>query len=341
MKTKKTFIFTLLLISFGFLLAGCKNKNAVSVAQNVSFSQAENEKKADKKFCIVSTIYPVYDWVENLTKNVPSVSNTLLVKNGRDMHSYQASAKDIIDISSSSLFIFVGGESDSWVYDVLDSHPEVQAVNLMNILGSRVKMEEIAEGMQKEEEDYGAAEGNAEVADEHIWLSLRNAEKICNELARILEKEDPSHLNLYRLNLVSYITKLSALDISYQNTVSFAKYNTLFFCDRFPFRYMTEDYNLKYYAAFAGCSAENNASFETMAFLSEKLKSLELNTVLVLEKSDRKLAKAVIKNAGKEGKAQILEMNSIQNVTGKDIKNGKDYLSAMKENLEVLKKALN
>ncbi|MBR4179174.1 MAG: zinc ABC transporter substrate-binding protein [Treponema sp.] len=305
------------------------------------FALATSSFAASKK-SIVCTTFPQYDWIANILGNkAGSFELTLLLNNGTDLHSYQPSIKDIAKISTCDLFIYVGGESDEWVENVLASakNKNMLVVNMMEALGENVYEEELIEGMQGEEEDDEEGEEEPEY-DEHIWLSLRNAALLTQTLSQNIQKLDSKNVGEYKKNTEAFISKLNALDAQYSKAVAGAKYNTLLYADRFPFRYLTEDYGIKYYAAFIGCSAESEASFETIKFLSDKLKQLELPAVLTLEKSDKKIAKTVIEASGKKN-VKILEMDSIQSVTQKEIKAGKNYLNTMEKNLETLKAALN
>lgn len=305
------------------------------------FALATSSFAASKK-SIVCTTFPQYDWIANILGNkAGSFELTLLLNNGTDLHSYQPSIKDIAKISTCDLFIYVGGESDEWVENVLASakNKNMLVVNMMEALGENVYEEELIEGMQGEEEEDEDGEEGPEY-DEHIWLSLRNAALLTQTLSQNIQKLDSKNVGEYKKNTEAFISKLNALDAQYSKAVAGAKYNTLLYADRFPFRYLTEDYGIKYYAAFIGCSAESEASFETIKFLSDKLKQLELPAVLTLEKSDKKIAKTVIEASGKKN-VKILEMDSIQSVTQKEIKAGKNYLNTMEKNLETLKAALN
>ena len=189
---------------------------------------------------------------------------------------------------------------------------------------------EIADEMlEHEEKEY----------DEHVWLSLKNAETLCKAIAEALEKADPANKDMYDANLTAYEEKLASLDTSYQDVVKDAPQKTLLFGDRFPFRYLVDDYGLSYYAAFAGCSAESEASFETISFLAEKVDELGLKYVMTIEKSDQKIAKTIIENT-RDKNQSILALNSMQSTTSEDVANGTTYLSVMESNLNVLKKAL-
>ena len=172
-----------------------------------------------------------------------------------------------------------------------------------------------------------------------MWLSLKNAETICAVLADKLEEINPENKDKISENAKSYIEKLSALDAEYEKTVSSATNKTVLFGDRFPFRYLVDDYGIDYFAAFVGCSAETEASFETVAFLSGKVDDLGLNTILTIDKSDKKIAKTIVANS-KEKSAKILTLNSMQTVDKKQIDDGATYLKIMQENLNVLKEAL-
>ena len=307
---------------------------------------------AASKKSIVCATYPEYDWVMNiLGDKAASFSVTLLQNNGTDLHSYQASIKDIAKISVCDMLVFVGGESDEWVEKAVAEakNKNMVVVNMMEALGDKVKEEEIVEGMQAEEEDEhehadhdhdGHHHHHDEVEyDEHVWLSLRNAAALVQTLAQKISELDSANAAVYKANADAYAKELLDLDAQCKKAVAAAAKKTILFGDRFPFRYLADDYNLKYYAAFVGCSAETEASFETVIFLAKKVDELGLNAVLTIEKSDQKIAKTIVSNTKKKS-AEILEMDSLQSITQKDIKADRSYLSAMKKNLEVLKKAL-
>ena len=294
------------------------------------------------KLSIVTTIFPEYDWVrQKLGENQANVDLTMLLDKGVDLHSYQPSADDMVKVSKCDLFIYVGGESDTWVDDALKSaqNKNMKVINLLDVLGNSVKEEEQVEGMQAEEEEEEGEEEGPEY-DEHVWLSLKNAKTLCSSIADALCEIDSKNANVYKKNLNEYTKNLDALDKEYQQAVNGAKYDTLVFGDRFPFRYMVDDYFLKYYAAFVGCSAETEASFETIKFLANKVDKLGVTTVLTIEDPKHKIAQTVVENT-KEKNQKILALNSMQSVTSDDVKNGETYLNVMQSNLDVLKQALN
>lgn len=308
------------------------------------------------KLKIVTTIFPEYDWTrEILGDQSERAEVTMLLDNGVDLHSYQPTADDLIKIAECDLFIYVGGESDGWVESALasTSNPDRAVINLIDTLGDSVKLEEVVEGMQETEHDHEEDEEHAHDADEehtdadeqeaetdeHVWLSLRNAQAVCQKIAEKLGELDPEHEQAYTDNALAYIDKLVALDAKYQAAVDAANKKTLVFGDRFPFRYLTEDYGLNYYAAFAGCSAETEASFETIRFLAEKTDALGLSHVLTIENPNHKIAETVVANTSGKNQ-QVLSMDSMQSVTSKDVAAGATYLSIMEHNLEVLTQAL-
>lgn len=284
---------------------------------------------------VVATIYPEYDWVRNiLGDRAADTDLTLLMDSGVDMHSFQPAADDIIKIASCDLFLYVGGESDAWVEDALREtvNPDMVVLDLLDVLGASAREEVIIEGMEAEEEDAAY--------DEHVWLSLKNAQTFCAAIADALSELDPENAAVYAENSAAYIGSLAALDAEYQTMVDAAARDTVLFADRFPFRYLADDYGLSYYAAFPGCSAETEASFETIAFLSGKVDELSLPAVLIIEGSDRRIAETVIENtAGRD--QQILCLDSMQGTTAADIDAGQTYLSIMEHDLEILSAALN
>lgn len=340
MKKNIYFIFLAALIVCS--LCACGTKNA-------------GDGKETGKIKIVTTIFPEYDWVMSiLGDHADKAEVTMLLDNGVDMHSYQPTADDILKISDCDLFIYVGGESDEWVENALQeaTNQDMVAINLLEVLGSSVKEEEVVEGMQDEDEDkhehedagdedeheHEHEEGEPEY-DEHVWLSLRNASTLVQSISDAIIRIDPGSAEDYKNNTTAYIDKLNALDKEYSSAVSNASFNTLLFGDRFPFRYLTDDYGLEYYAAFVGCSAETEASFETITFLSQKVDELGLPAVMTIEGADHKIAETIVRNTQSKDQ-KILTMDSMQSTTSKDVANGTSYLSVMENNLSVLKEAL-
>lgn len=293
------------------------------------------------KKTIVTTIFTEYDWVMNVLGDKKDDMNVkMLLDGGVDLHSYQPSAKDIVDISNCDLFIYVGGESDKWVNDVLKQakNKDMLTINLLETLGDAAKEEELVEGMEGEEEEENEEEEEKEY-DEHVWLSLKNAQLFVETISDSIGKIDVENANYYKANADTYVASLKDLDQKYEQAVKEGTQDTLLFADRFPFRYLVEDYSLKYYAAFIGCSAETEASFKTIAFLAEKVDELGLKVILKIESSDGGIANTV-KNSTQNKNQTILTMDSIQSATSKEYKNGRNYLSIMTSNLDVLKEAV-
>lgn len=318
------------------LFAGC---SGTEQQQNPSSSTSKTEAKHQ----IVCATFPAYDWtMQVLGDRAGEFKVTYLMGSGVDLHSFQPTVEDMGKIADADLFVYVGGESDEWAADAIEAagNPNLHSVSLLEAVGDAAVEEEVVEGMQaEEEEEAGAGEEEPEY-DEHVWLSLRNAQTLTDAIAAELAGIDPSGADAYAANAAAYKGKLAELDARYAETVAAASGKTLVFADRFPFRYLADDYSLAYYAAFVGCSAETEASFETVAFLAQKLDELGLGSVLVIEGSDQKIAETVIKNT-KAGGQQILVVDSLQSVTDSDISGGKTYLSAMEKNLSVLTTALS
>ena len=306
----------------------------------------QDDSAASNKLNIVTTIFPAYDWVrEILGDETDRAEITTLLDSGVDLHSYQPTVDDIVKISDCDLFLYVGGESDGWVDDALKNAPnkERKVIRLLDVLGDSAKAEETVEGMQEEEHDHEEEEhGHEEEAeyDEHIWLSLKNAQKLVAAISEALQETDPARKDTYAANAAAYVEKLSALDGEYRAAVDSGKYKTLLFGDRFPFRYLADDYGLDYYAAFPGCSAETEASFETVSFLAGKMDALGLPCVLTIEGTQHKIAETIVQNTAQKNQ-QILTMDSMQATTSDDVKAGTTYLSVMENNLNVLNEALN
>ena len=336
MKRVSTIILVLLLVLTASGLMACRGSN-----ERDNGGGKQNGADTDGKIQVVATIFPEYDWAREIVgPDNENVEVTLLVSNGADLHSYQPTVDDIMKISSCDVFIYVGGESDSWVKDVLDraSNKDTRIVCLMDILGDEAKEEESAYGMEDYEHD-GEDEDRGEEYDEHVWLSLRNACMFCEEIKNALCSVDPENSETYTKNEKEYIDELTELDLDYDRAVAEAEKNVLVFGDRFPFRYLTDDHDIKYYAAFTGCSAETEASFETIRFLAGKVDEYGLNCIMTIDGSDGKIAKTVAENT-KRGNQKILMLDSMQSVTQKEIDEGKTYAGVMEKNLNVLEEAL-
>lgn len=341
----------LLGLAVAILLYGCSKKANTS-------SETGNSNAP----LIVTTIFPEYDWVMNILGDNPANARVvLLADNGVDLHSFQPSAEDILTISDCDVFVYVGGESDQWVDKALKNarNENMIVVNLMDVLGDRAALEECVEGMQDDEDEHHHSDEEGEnhnpdadsteeespeddegpEYDEHVWLSLRNAGILCDSIENAIQTVDPDHAQIYIDNLNHYKEKLTELDNRYSETVNTAPYDTLLFGDRFPFRYMTDDYNLNYYAAFKGCSAESEATFDTILFLSGKVDELSLPAVCIIDGSDGRIADTVIKSSSSDN-VSVVRFDSMQSVTADEIKNGVSYLSVMEDNLTALQTAL-
>lgn len=294
------------------------------------------ENKADG-LSIVCTTFPQYDFLKNILGSDDAL--TLLLDDGADLHSYEPTAQDIIAIGNADLFVYVGGASDKWVEGALRSanNPGLRTIALMDLVNTY--KEEYVAGMEHNHshENGEIHGGDHSGEDEHIWLSVRNAAIITEKLCDAVCETDPENAELYKSNAKDYISELNELDSQYQSVVNSASRNVLLFADRFPFRYLIEDYKLTYHAAFAGCSSESEASFETIAYLIDKTKELSLPAVMIIDNSDGSLAETVSAESG----AKILSLDSCQSVSMADINQGVNYLDIMKSNLEVLTEALN
>ena len=280
----------------------------------------------NQKIKIVCTTYVQYDWLQQIIgKENSTFDLSLIIKNGVDLHNYQPTVQDIVQISSADLFVCIGGESESWVNDAIKEakNKDVKMISLMDVLKDHLKEEEHLEGIEEHDHE---AEDETEY-DEHLWLSLKNAHQAIEFLSNEIQ------------NTENYLKEIDDLQQQYQRTVDASKTKTLVFADRFPFRYLMNDYSLNYYAAFPGCSAEIEASFSTVTFLASKIDELNLSYVIVVDLSDKKMAKTII-NCTKNKDQKIVTLDSLQAVKQEQIDKGYSYLKAMKHNLKVLKKCL-
>ncbi|MFV0519690.1 MAG: metal ABC transporter substrate-binding protein [Lachnospirales bacterium] len=320
------------------LLVSCGSTNNIDTNEN------------EDAYKIVTTTFASYDWVKELTKNYDgNIEINYLLDNGIDLHSFQPTVDDVVEINECDLFIYTGGESEAWAMDIINNEGSNDSrieLNLLDIIGENALDEEIVEGMEADHEDEHNEEAhneeahNEDVKDEHIWLSLKNAEIVITELCEIFKEYDASNEKLFNENLTAYINELNILDEKYETMVNNSKNDTLIFGDRFPFRYLVEDYDLNYYAAFVGCSAETEASFETVIFLAEKLNELNINYILTVDEGEKKLAKTIV-NSSNNSECELLNLNSMQNIVSLDLNSDISYLNIMENNYSVIEKALN
>lgn len=285
------------------------------------------------KLSIVCTGFSAYDWVRELCgDNMEEIDLRMLGDNGADMHSYQPSVEDIARIGNCDLFIYSGGESETWVDDALQNavNPDMIVINMVDVIGEHaIGHDDHADHNHHDEEEY----------DEHVWLSLKNACLIVAEIEAALEQLDHKNAEHYKQRCAEYTKRLVSLDNRYQQMTEHVAGNTLIFGDRFPFKYLVNDYGLDYCAAFDGCSADTEASFEIITSLADKMDELNVSYIIVIEGSDKRLANT-IKDNTKTGKKAVLVSDSIQSVSREKIDAGYTYLGAMENNLELFETAL-
>jgi periplasmic solute binding family protein len=335
------------------MVLGCAKKESTGSSEaesgssvTESSSVAESNREETKKLSIVTTIFPAYDWVKQVVGDNKNVEISFLIDKGVDLHSYQASAADIAKITDSDLFVYVGGDSDDWAEDIIKENPNLNYINMVDSIGEAALAEELVEGMQDEEEhdneseehanEEGEHEEGEEEIDEHVWLSIKNAETIVSAIEAKLAEIDPDNKAEYEKNANDYLAKLDELDKEYKDTLSSIQNKTIIVGDRFPFRYLVNEYGIKYYAAFKGCDAGSEASFETVKFLANKMDELNMTDIFIIDGSKGDLAKTIVDNT-KDKNAKVLVLDSMQSTKSSD---NASYLDIMKKNLEVLKEVL-
>lgn len=277
---------------------------------------------------IISSSFVGYDFVRAISGNDSDVS--MLLKPGAEAHSFEPTPEDIIDIKNADLFIYTGGESETWIKKLLENNeiPKEKTLQLMDFI--ELKKEETPKGSEESEND------DNDEYDEHIWTSLTNAKIILTEIKNKLISLYPEKEQLFEENYKNYFERLEKIDKEIKNVVSKSDKNELIFGDRFPFRYFVDEYDLKYYAAFPGCSEQTEASSNTISLLVKEAKEKDIHVVLKIELTSDKLAKTI----ADELNAKVLELNSAHNISQTDFENGKTFADIFEENVEVLREAL-
>ena len=320
----------------GSLLAGCGTERAEGVSEEV---------QDDGRISVVTTIFPQYDFVRQIAGE--NVELKMLLKPGEETHSYEPTPQDIIAIQNSDIFIYVGGENDAWVEDILESMPEadMRTLKLMDCVDT--VEEEHVEGMQEQpghsheeeesHEDETEEEHSVHEIDEHVWTSPVNASAIVDKIKELLVQADPENRQIYEENAEAYEAELAELDAEFRDVVDNAGRRLVVFGDRFPFRSFADEYGLDYYAAFPGCASDTEPSAATMAFLINKVKEEEIPAVLKMELSNENIANAIAEATGTE----VRTFYSCHNLTAEEFEDGETYLSMMQKNVETLKEVLN
>ncbi len=305
---------------------------AVATMTACSVKNNDNNKTDENLLNVVATIFPPYDFARQVGGD--KINLTMLLKPGTESHDYDPTPQDIIKIQNADLFIYVGGESDEWVNEILSSGNKKPKKTLALMDCVDTVQEEIVEGMQEEKEEEKSSD---EVEyDEHVWTSPKNAITISKKISAELKELDTDNANYFEKNTVEYAKQLSALDSEFQNVVENGKRKTLIFGDRFPFRYFADEYSLSYYAAFPGCSSETEPSAATVSFLIDKVKAENIPVVMMIEFSSGKIADTICDSTG----AKKAIFSSCHNVTQKQFDDGVTYIQLMNENKSVLKEAL-
>ena len=318
--------------------------SAVSLTGCASANIDKPGQSADDTPSILCAAFAEYDWTRQILGDNPANINLQLLNgSGMDMHSYQPSVADMVKIADADLMIYTGGDSEFWIEDALESSetPGRQALSFMEVFSSDHDMADRYTSDEHDEHgdhDHGEG-GHVHSTDEHLWLSPVMAPEFINAITEAVIALDPANEQYYKDNASDYIDKIRALSTRFAEATGSADHTTLLFADRYPFKYLLEDYGLGHVAAFPGCSAETEASFDTILALSETVDQLDLNAVIILHKSKPDLAQTVINNSSKKD-AQVLILNSMQSVTKSDIADGATWLSIMESNLEALSLAL-
>ena len=308
----KITIVTIMFISL-FFLNGCSINNK------------------NNKLTIIASSFPGYDFARAITKDSNNIEVKMLLNPGTEMHNYEPTPQDIIKINNSKMFIYVGGDSDEWINDIIGDidTSKTKLVKLMDLVN--VVEEEHVKGMEVEDEEEETE------YDEHVWTSPKNAITIINKIKDIIIDIDKDNQNLYENNALNYINKLNVIDNEIKNIVNNGIRKEIIIGDRFPFRYFTDEYNLSYYAAFPGCSEQTEASAKTISFLIDKVKNDNIPVVFHIELSKGNIAKTISEETG----AKVLEFNSAHNISQKDFDRGVTYIDIMNNNIKALKEALN
>ncbi len=290
-----------------------------------------DEKPESGKLTVITTIFPAYDFARQVFGDSADVK--MLLKPGQESHSYDPSAKDIVEISGCDLFIYNGGESDQWVESVLKTAPDISTFRMTDAVS--LLEEEITEGMQESDHDHDEEEEDEEY-DEHVWTSPANAAKIVRALGKTAAEQFPELSEQLAANAGDYAEKIDELDGKFAELLD-GEERYFIFGDRFPLLYFFRRYGLNYYAAFPGCGSETEPSARTMTFLLDKLKQRNaVPAVFCIELSSRRLADVLAEDSG----LQTVEFHTCHNISQDDFNGGATYVTLMQRNYDALSNLL-
>lgn len=301
-----------------------------AAALGVSLCGCTSSEKSESsgKLKVIATIFPAYDFARQVFGDTADVK--MLLKPGQESHSYDPSAKDIVEISGCDLFVYNGGESDQWVESVLKSAPEVETFRMTDAVS--LLDEEVTEGMQNAEEHGHDEEEHDDEYDEHVWTSPDNASAIVKALGKRAAELFPENADQVTANADSYAGKINELDAKFAELLS-GEERYFIFGDRFPLLYFFRHYGLNYYAAFPGCGSETEPSAQTMTFLLDMLQQPDsVPAVFCIELSSRRLGEVLAEDSG----LPVVEFHTCHNISADDLAAGETYVSLMERNYEVL-----
>ena len=315
----------MILATASILVAGLFSACGKTAEGRVKSGSAAAE---DGRLSIVCTNFPEYDFARAIAGDEADI--TMLLKPGAESHTFEPTPDQMITIQNSDLFVYVGGDSDEWVEDILASMDSTKLTTFKLMDKVDTVEEELVEGMEPEDEEEGPE------MDEHVWTSPKNAEKLVDAMAESLGKLDEDHRELFRKNADAYIKEIEQVDAEIREVVDNGKRKEIIVADRFPFRYFCDEFGLTYYAAFPGCSTDTQPSAKTVAFLTDKVSEDNIPVVFHIELSNGQMAEAISGDTG----AKVCELNAVHNVSDNDFKAGETYVSLMRRNVDVLKEAL-
>ena len=301
--------------------------------------QSVEEDTDPDQLTVVATVFPAYDFARAVGGDLADVQ--LLLPPGTESHSYEPTPADILAVQDCDLFIYLGGESDTWVETILES-VELRGQTLRMVDCVPLLEEETVEGMESYEEghdhDHDEAPGLGEVVgyDEHVWTSPKNAALITRAVGDKLAELDPANADTYAANSADYAAQIEDLDREFADFFAGVEDRTMVFGDRFPLRYFAEEFNIDYYAAFPGCSTQTEPSAATIAFLTEKVREAQIPTVWYIEFSNHLVADSIAESAG----VKTAMFHTCHNVSADDLAAGATYVSLMEQNLETLRENL-
>lgn len=291
---------------------------------------SKQQEAPDKRLRIVTTIFPLYDYVRNIGGDYVTVQ--LLLPPGVEAHSFEPKPEELLRVSRADLFVFTNREMEPWA-DKLLSAVQGDRKPLQVEAGARAVYLSAADSHGHGEHGHGADRRDAR--DPHIWLNIANARLMVDSIAEAMSARLPAGSDAFRANAAAYKKRLDALEIRFQDGLSSCRTREFLHGGHYAFAYLADRYKLTYVSAY-GITADSEPSPRRMMELVNSVREHKLKYIFFEELLAPRIAETISRETG----AALLKLHGIHNLTRDELESGASYLGLMEQNLANLRKGL-